>query len=220
MLHVTGYTRVTVRELLSSEKRLLVIYLYVLMPSIAAILVLFQVVAFIGILAYPTPVACLVMATTPLTLLAAVTIARTGGGALAASNLVEVYELCLCIILQGQVLMRQLDLPLHNRMELVVPAPPGIGNRLERERYFVGHCHSFRCARTLILEVDLLGFSPVVPVRVGLNLVFVKGLHDLLEQADLDVWLQVLASHDGAKVLHREMERVNRTAPPYCVAVL
>ncbi len=62
-----------------------------LTPSVAAILILFQVVTFLGILAYPTPAACLSMATTPNALLAAATITRAGGGALAACNLVEIY---------------------------------------------------------------------------------------------------------------------------------
>ncbi len=69
------------------------------MPSVAAILVLFGVVAFLGILAYSTPAARLVMATTPIALLAAAMIARARGGALAARNLVEVYELHLCFLL-------------------------------------------------------------------------------------------------------------------------
>jgi hypothetical protein len=59
-------------------------------PLITAILVLFPVVAFLNILAYPTPAACLAMATTPITLLTAATSARAGGGALAALDLVEV----------------------------------------------------------------------------------------------------------------------------------
>jgi hypothetical protein len=135
-------------------------YLYALTPSIAAILVLLRVVPFLGILAYPNPVACLAIATTPIALLAAATIARAGGRVLAARDLVEVYELCLCILLQGQALIRQLDLHLHNCMELVVPASPGIGNGLKRKWCLVGYCHSFGCACALLLEVDLPGVSP------------------------------------------------------------
>ncbi len=70
-----------------------------LMPSVAAILVLFRVVTFLGILAYRTPAALLVMATTPIALPTAVTIARAGSQALAASNLVKINELCLCFLL-------------------------------------------------------------------------------------------------------------------------
>jgi hypothetical protein len=156
-------------------------YLYALASSIVATLVLIQVVTFLRILAYPTPAAHLAMATTPIALLAAAMIARAGGGALAARNLVEVYELCLHILLRGQVLIRQLDLHLHNCMEMVVSAPPGIGNGLKRDRCLVRHCHSFGCARALLLEVGLLGFSPVVLICIGLNLVLVRGLHDLVE---------------------------------------
>jgi hypothetical protein len=73
------------------------------------------------------------MATTPIALLAAATIARAGGRALAALKLVEVYELCLHILLQDQALICQLDLDQHNHMELVVLASHGVVYGLKRE---------------------------------------------------------------------------------------
>ncbi len=188
---------------------------------IAAILVFFQVVAFLNILAYPTPMACLAMDTTPIALLAAATSAWAGGGALAALNLIEIYELCLRILLQGLLLIHQINLEQHNHMELVVLLPPGIIYRLKRVRCLVGHHHSFWCTHAPLLEVDLLGFSPVVPICVVLDLVLENCLHYLVEQVDLDIGFQVvLASHYGANVLHCEKEQVNRTAPPDCVAIL
>ncbi len=72
-------------------------------------------------------------------------------------------------------------------MELVVPVSPGVGNGLKRGWCLVGHHHRFWCARALLLEMDLLGFLPVVPVCVGLDLVLEEGLCDLVEQADSDV---------------------------------
>ncbi len=103
-------------------------------------------------------------------------------------------------------------------MELVVPAPPGIGNGLKRGRCIVGHHRRFGCACVLLLEVDLLGFPPVVPVSIGLDLVLVKGLCDLAEQADLDVRFRVLASHDGAKLLQCEKEQIDGMFPPECAS--
>ena len=138
-------------------------------PSITAILVLFGVVAFLNILAYPTPEACLAMATNPIMLLAAVTSARAGDGALATLDIVEVYEFCLCILLWGLVLICQLDLDQRNCMELVMPVPPGVGYGLKRVRCLVGHRHGFRCACVPFIEVELLGSPPVVLVCVGLD---------------------------------------------------
>jgi hypothetical protein len=206
------------------EKKLLVINKFYpilrIMPSTAAILVLFGFITFLNLLAYHTPTACLAMAATPIVLPAAANSTRAGGGALAALNLLEVYELCLCSLLCGLVLLRQLNLDQHNHIELVVTVPLGVGYGLDGVRCLEGHCHSFGCARAPLLEVNLLGFPPVVPVHVGLDLVLVNGVCDLVERADLDVGVRVLAAHDGAKVLHREKEQVDGTAPPDGMAVL
>jgi hypothetical protein len=128
------------------------------------------------------------MAATPIALPASVMSARAGGGALAALDLVEVYKLCLHGLLCGLALIRQLNLlDQHNHMDLVVDLPLGVHYRLEGVQCLVGHCHCFEGAHAPLLEVDLLGCPPVVPICIGLNLVLVKGLRDLVKQADSEV---------------------------------
>ncbi len=106
-------------------------------------------------------------------------------------------------------LLRELCLHLYNCVLLVVAVPMLVGDGHDGRWCPVRHRGCLNGAGAPLLKVDLLGFPPDESVDVLINLVAQDGLSHLVIGAYSDVGVQVLPSHDGAKMLHRQEEAVD-----------
>jgi len=75
-------------------------------------------------------------------------------------------------------------------------------------------------APALLLEVDLLGISPLDAICIGLDLVFKQSLSHIVKRTDLDMGGGVVLVHDGLELPHREEKFFSWATPPDGAAVL
>ena len=141
------------------------------------------------------------------------------GSALAAWDIEHVHDRRPRHDACGLAPLRPLHLARYNRVELVAPTVFVLdgfdfGGRLVDLR------QGDHRARALLLQVDLLGITPIDAVCVRLDLVLEHGLSHVVKRADSDMGGGVGFTHDGLEVPHCEEKFFDGATPLESVPVL